>query len=127
MQVWSLNDLDARSGKPEILASTNDARAILVALTAGESLDDHVVHETAWLVVVAGEIEVATLDAVATHGGGVGTFVRFDPAERHRVEARSDARFLLVLTPWPGPGHPGALSLEEKAQVRERAAERARE
>lgn len=127
MQVWSLNDLDARSGKPEILASTNDARAILVALTAGESLDDHVVHETAWLVVVAGEIEVATLDAVATHGGGVGTFVRFDPAERHRVEARSDARFLLVLTPWPGPGHPGALSLAEKAQVRERAAERARE
>ena len=127
MEVWPLNDLDARSGKPEILASTDDARAILVALASGESLDDHVVHETAWLVVVAGEIEVTTPDAATSHGGGVGTFVRFDPAERHRVEARSDARFLLVLTPWPGPGHPGALSLEEKAQVRERAAERARE
>jgi hypothetical protein len=26
----------------------------------------------------------------------------------HEVRARSDARLLLVLAPWPGPGHPGA-------------------
>jgi len=125
MDIWSLNELDAHAGKPEILASTDDARAIVVDLPAGESLDDHVVHESAWLVVVAGEIEVTTLGAGERHSGGVGTFVRFDPGERHRVDAASDARFLLLLTPWPGPGHPGALSLEEKAQVRERAAERA--
>lgn len=127
MQVWSLNDLDARSGRPEILASTDDARAILVDLAAGEALDDHVVHESAWLVVVAGEIEVTALASGERQSGGVGAFVRFDPAERHRVDALSDARFLLLLTPWPGPGHPGALSLEEKSRVRERASERARE
>jgi len=32
----------------------------------------------------------------------------FDPGERHEVRARSDARLLLVLAPWPGDGHPGA-------------------
>ena len=127
MEVWPLNELDASSGRPEILASTDDARAILIALAAGESLDDHVVHETAWLVVVAGAIEVTSLVSGDRHSGAVGTFVRFDPGERHRVDAGVDARFQLVLTPRPGPGHPGALSLEEKAQVRERAAERARE
>jgi hypothetical protein len=29
-----------------------------------------------------------------------------------------------MLTPFPGEGHPGAMSIEEKAEVRERAAER---
>jgi quercetin dioxygenase-like cupin family protein len=127
MERWSLNDLDTRPGKPEIVASTEDARAIVIDLPAGSSLDDHVVHESAWLVVVAGEIEVTSLASSERFSGGVGMFVRFDPAERHRVDARSDARFLLLLTPWPGPGHPGTLTLEEKAHVRERAAERARE
>jgi hypothetical protein len=49
--------------------------------------------------------------------------LEFDPGERHTVSARSDARLLLLLSPWPGDGHPGAMSLEEKATVRERAAE----
>jgi hypothetical protein len=30
----------------------------------------------------------------------------FDPNERHEVTAKSDARLLLVLSPWPGEGHP---------------------
>jgi len=30
----------------------------------------------------------------------------FDPGERHEVRARTDARVLLVLAPWPGQGHP---------------------
>jgi hypothetical protein len=34
--------------------------------------------------------------------------VVFDPNERHAVTAKSDARLLLVLAPWPGNGHPGA-------------------
>ena len=125
METWSLNDLEVRPGSPEIVASTDDARAIVIDLPAGESLDDHEVHESAWLVVLAGEIEVTALASSEAFSGCVGTFVRFDPSERHRVDATSDARFLLLLTPWPGPGHPGTLSLEEKAQVRERAAERA--
>lgn len=127
MKTWSLNELDTRPRQPEIIESTADARAIVIDLPAGESLDDHEVHERAWLVVVAGEIEVTALDSSESAAGGVGTLVEFEPTERHRVDARSDARFLLLLTPWPGLGHPGALSLEEKAVVRERAAERERQ
>jgi hypothetical protein len=43
-----------------------------------------------------------------TISGGPGLLAVFDPAERHAVRARSDARLLLVLAPWPGAGHPGA-------------------
>jgi len=123
MKTWALNELDTQPRKPEIIESNDDGRAIVVDLPAGESLDDHEVHERAWLVVVAGEIEVTELDSGEVAAGGVGTLIEFDRSERHRVDARTDSRFLLLLTPWPGPGHPGALSLEEKAQVRERAAE----
>jgi quercetin dioxygenase-like cupin family protein len=127
MKTWALNELDTQPRKPEIIESNDDARAIVVDLPAGESLDDHEVHERAWLVVVAGEIDVTALDSDERAAGGVGTLVEFERSERHRVDARSDARFLLLLTPWPGPGHPGSLTLEEKAQVRERAAERERQ
>jgi hypothetical protein len=51
--------------------------------------------------------------------------VYLPPRERHEVRALTDARVLLLLTPWPGPGHPGTMTLEEKADVRARAAERA--
>jgi quercetin dioxygenase-like cupin family protein len=30
----------------------------------------------------------------------------FDPNERHEVRATDDSRLLLVLSPWPGEGHP---------------------
>ena len=48
----------------------------------------------------------------------------FAPGERRAVVARADSRLLLLLTPWPGDGHPGAMTLEQKSEVRERAAER---
>ena len=28
------------------------------------------------------------------------------PNERHEVRAKSDARLVLILAPWPGAGHP---------------------
>ena len=47
------------------------------------------------------------------HGGGgfmaqraVGTVAHWVPAERHEVKATTDARLVLILAPWPGPGHP---------------------
>ncbi len=125
MKTWQINQLETEPRKPEILDSTDDSRAIVVDLPAGESLEDHEVHERAWLVVVAGEIAVDGLASPDEPSivGGVGFAVEFDPSERHRVEARSDSRFLLLLTPWPGSGHPGAMTIAEKAQVRERAAE----
>ena len=126
MKSWSINELDTKPRKPEIVESNDDARAIVIDLPAGEGLDDHVVHERAWLVLVAGELEVTSLECTtetSAAAGGVGLFVELEPGERHRVRARTDSRFLLMLTPWPGPGHPGALTIEEKAHVRERAAE----
>ncbi len=123
MKAWNVSELATEPHKPEILDSTEDSRVIVINLPAGGSLDDHEVHERAWLVVIAGEVALtANGDDVA---GGPGLLVEFDPRERHRVEARSDARLLLLLTPWPGDGHPGALTIEEKGRVRERAAERA--
>ena len=42
----------------------------------------------------------------ATASGGPGLLAIFDPKERHEVEAAEDSRLLLVLSPWPGDGHP---------------------
>lgn len=126
MKTWKLADLDASPRKPQIVSSTDEARAIVVDLSAGESLDDHVVHERAWLVLIMGELEVTSLASSSEDSvvAGPGLLVEFDPSERHRVDARSDTRFLLMLTPWPGSGHPGAMTIEEKSNVRELAAER---
>lgn len=125
MRHWNLTDVGNQGDDPEILASTDEGRAVLIHLAAGESLQDHRVHERAWVMVVAGEIGIG---ATAEGDGdwidaGTGSLFSFDPGERHEVKAASDATILLLLTPWPGEGHPGAMSLEEKASARERAAE----
>jgi redox-sensitive bicupin YhaK (pirin superfamily) len=103
MEHWDLRSVHVAPHKPEILHSARgEARSILIALPAGEELQDHEVHERAYLVVVEGEVEVAGTS------GGPGLAAVFDPGERHAVRARTDARLLLVLAPWPGDGHPGA-------------------
>jgi quercetin dioxygenase-like cupin family protein len=122
MQSWDLRSVDAAPHEPEILASAEDARAVVLQLPAGEELQEHEVHERARIVVLDGEIEVTTPEGESAEAGG-GHLFEFEPGERRTVAARSDARLLLILTPWPGDGHPGAMSLEEKAEVRERAAE----
>jgi hypothetical protein len=38
------------------------------------------------------------------------------------VVARSQARLLLLLTPWPGRGHPGAMTITQKLYARRHAA-----
>jgi quercetin dioxygenase-like cupin family protein len=106
---------------PEILSSSEAARAIALDLAAGETLAEHEVHERAWLLVVAGEVEIHT--ATDEHAaGGPGLLVELAPGERHEVRARTDARLLLLLTPWPGHGHPGAMSITEKLYARRHAA-----
>ena len=122
MKQWELGTMDARPHLPQILSTTDAARAILLALPADERLQEHEVHERAWLVVIAGEIDVTSFDGTRVQGGA-GLMVEFAPGERHQVTARSDARLLLFLAPWPGEGHPGAMTMEEKGQVRARAAE----
>jgi len=123
MESWDLRSDEVEPHQPEILASADDARTILLQLPAGEELQEHEVHERARVVVVDGEVEVTTPDGERRSASG-GHLLEFDPGERRTIAARSDARLLLVLSPWPGDGHPGALSLEEKAEARERAAER---
>jgi quercetin dioxygenase-like cupin family protein len=103
MEHWDLNTVDVEPQQPRILHSARgEARSILIALAAGEGLADHQVHERAYVVVVSGEVDLAGVT------GGPGLAAVFEPAERHAVEAITDARLLLVLAPWPGDGHPGA-------------------
>jgi quercetin dioxygenase-like cupin family protein len=124
MRSWKLGELDLKSRLPEILSSSDAARAIVLDLAAGEALGDHEVHERAWMVVVSGDVEVSTGTGEPAEGGA-GLFVELAPGERHEVVARSDARLLLLLTPWPGGGHPGAMTITEKLYVRRHAAKRA--
>jgi quercetin dioxygenase-like cupin family protein len=119
---WDIRGLGLRPHSPKILATTDDARAIVLEIPAGESLSDHQVHERAWVTVIDGEVEITTTDGEAITGGP-GLMVQFAPSERHAVLARSTARLLLLLTPWPGLGHPGPVTDEERAEVRQRAAE----
>jgi len=118
---WDLRSLALRPRLPEILSSTKDARAIVLDLASGESLSEHEVHERAWLLVLGGEVEVATT-AGDEAAGGTGLLVEFAPGERHEVTATADARLLLLLTPWPGSGHPGGMTIRQKLYARRHAA-----
>jgi quercetin dioxygenase-like cupin family protein len=105
MDTWDLRSLDVQPHQPQILRSDDGAaRAITIYLPAGEQLQEHEVHEHAYLVVVDGEVQL-TQDG-QSQAAGVGSVAHWVPQERHEVTASSDARLLLILAPWPGPGHP---------------------
>ena len=121
MKSWDLTSVEAAEPhEPRILASAEDARTIVLHLPVGEELQEHEVHERARVVVIEGEVDVTT-PAGETVSGSAGCLFEFDPGERRTIAARSDARLLLILTPWPGDGHPGAMTLEQKGEARERA------
>jgi quercetin dioxygenase-like cupin family protein len=104
MEHWDVRSLSVEPHKPQVLRSDPESRAIAIQLPAGEQLQEHQVHERAYLMVTDGEIEIdADSDRVA---GGPGLLCHFEPKERHAVRAITDARLLLVLAPWPGEGHP---------------------
>ena len=69
MNSWDLKSLDLKPRLPEILSSSDAARAIALDLAAGESLSDHQVHERAWLIVLDGEIQVETAEGQRASGG----------------------------------------------------------
>ena len=107
MQTFDLKTANIEAHKPEILQSAEgEGRAIAIHLPAGEQLQEHEVHERAYLVVIDGTVEL-TRPAGEGATAGPGTLAVFDPHERHEVSATEDARLLLILAPWPGPGHPG--------------------
>ncbi len=124
MDAWNLKHRDWTPHRPEILSSTVDGRAIVLDLPAGKMLQDHQVHEGAWIAMIHGDVSI-TSDSGQVVEAQAGSVVHFAPRERHEVKALTDARLLLILTPWPGSGHPGTMTLEQKTDVRSRAAERA--
>jgi quercetin dioxygenase-like cupin family protein len=108
MDTWDIASLDVQPHQPEVLRSDDETRVIAINLPAGDSLAEHQVHERAWLVVASGEIEVEQGGRSVT--GGPGFLAHFEPAERHGVRAGTDARLILLLSPWPGDGHPSQRS-----------------
>jgi len=104
MESWDVASLDVEPHHPQVLRSDDESRVIAINLPAGELLQEHQVHERAFLVVSSGEVEVEQGGRVET--GGPGYLAHFDPNERHEVRARADSRIVLILAPWPGDGHP---------------------
>jgi quercetin dioxygenase-like cupin family protein len=105
MQNWNLATIEVEPSHPVVLESNDEGRAIVLQIPAGEMLQEHQVHERAWLLVIAGAIEISDSGG-ATIAGGAGLLAAFDPNERREVRATEDARLLLLLSPWPGVGHP---------------------
>lgn len=123
MESWDLKTVEVEPHQPRILASAEDARTIVLRLPAGEEMQEHEVHERARVIVVDGEVEITTQDGADSAEATAGHLFEFKPGERRTIAARSDARLLMVLSPWPGDGHPGAMTLEEKSEAREKAAQ----
>ena len=88
---------------PVVLKSEDEARAVLIGLDPGQELGDHQVKEHAWLLVVEGTVRVASADGELE--APAGTLAHFEPNERHSVRSEGGAKVLLLLAPWPGPGH----------------------
>jgi quercetin dioxygenase-like cupin family protein len=88
-----------------VLHSDEEGRTILINLPAGEELQEHQVHERAWIFVTDGLVEIADSDG-GSFEAGPGGLALTAPKERHEVRAKEDSRLVLVLAPWPGAGHP---------------------
>jgi quercetin dioxygenase-like cupin family protein len=105
METWRLDEIETPDGSrsPVVLKSDDEARAVLVGLTPGQELGDHQVKEHAWVIVVDGTVTLRAGDDEVE--APAGTLARFEPDERHSVRSEDGARILLLLAPWPGPGH----------------------
>jgi quercetin dioxygenase-like cupin family protein len=102
MDSWDLTTLDVEVHKPSVLRSDRGAaRLIAINLPAGDLLQEHEVHEHAYLVVVQGRLEIEHPGGTETAGPGFAC--HWEPHERHEVRATEDSRFLLILAPWPNP------------------------
>jgi quercetin dioxygenase-like cupin family protein len=105
VETWDTRTLDVEPRQPKVLQSDDEGRTIVISLPAGEELQEHQVHERAWIVVVDGLVEIADAGG-ATFEAGPGGLALTAPKERHEVRAREDSRIVLILAPWPGAGHP---------------------
>jgi quercetin dioxygenase-like cupin family protein len=113
---WNLQRAGSPTA-PQILSSTDEGRAVLLHVAAGEALREHQVHERAWVTIVHGEAEVVSTESGEERRLSAPSLVEFSPGERHELRAITDISLLLLLTPWPGEGHPGATPLDLKAEA----------
>jgi len=103
MNLWDIAEVDAPPGSPAVLHSDEGAaRVVAMRLAAGDELQEHQVHEHAWLHVHDGEVEI--VQDGQTTSGSAGFLAHFEPHERHEVRATSDSTLILFLAPWPGEG-----------------------
>lgn len=113
MDSWDIRSLDLEPHHPRVLRSDDETRVIAISLPGGEELQEHQVHERTYLMVVDGSIEISDHTTSAT--GGPGFLWHFEPHERRAVRAVKDARILMVLSPWPGEGHPSRVAADRAA------------
>ncbi|HKG37078.1 MAG TPA: cupin domain-containing protein [Solirubrobacterales bacterium] len=114
MQIWDLANLEVKPHQPEVIESEEAGRAIVIQLPSGEELGEHQVHERALLVVISGRVELEDASG-ETAAGSAGLMAIWEPQERHAVRATEDSRLLLMLAPWPGPGHPNLRNQDEES------------
>lgn len=105
MKAWNVTEMDIERARPRVLDSEDEGRIIALRLPKGERLSEHQVHERAWLFVASGAIEIDDADGECV-GGGAGLIAEFSPRERREVRATEDSILVLLLSPWPGEGHP---------------------
>lgn len=117
MQSWRLDEIETPGGSrsPVVLYSGDEGRAVLIGLEPGQVLGDHQVKESAFLVVLDGTVEIEPSSGKGI-AAGAGTLVTFEPDERRSVGSKDGARILLLLAPWPGPGHYHPEELASQAQ-----------
>jgi quercetin dioxygenase-like cupin family protein len=105
VQTWNLREIETPGGSrsPVVLRSDDSARAVLIALDAGQSLGDHETKEGALVSVIDGAVRVDS--GGETVEGGIGSVFYFEADERRSIRSDGGARLLMVFSPWPGAGH----------------------
>ncbi len=104
MRFWRLHEIDTPNGmRSPVVLDSEDSRAVLISLDPGQELGEHQVRERAWVVVVGGTAEVVMGEE--TVAAPEATLFEFDPTERRIVRSHEGCRLLILLAPWPGPGH----------------------
>lgn len=75
----------------------------MIDLAQDEEMSDHQVRERALVQILRGSVTCTSGAETATCTEG--TLVVFEPGEPHTLRALQPTRLLLVLAPWPAPGH----------------------
>jgi len=105
MDTWDIPSLDIQPHQPQVLRSDDGAaRAIALLLPAGEELQEHEVHEHAYLVLVDGEVRAGRRAASPGRPAGHGRALGSPGAARGNGHQRCPPA--AGAGPWPGEGHP---------------------